>query len=41
MKIENLLLEDPLLFRTPIVRDGKEATVGYGPEVWKSWQESS
>lgn len=37
-KIENLLLEDPLLFRTPVVRNGKEATVGYCPEVWKSWQ---
>ena len=38
-RVENLLLEDPLLFRTPVVRNGKEATVGYCPEVWKSWQE--
>ena len=37
-KIENLLLENPLLFRTPVVRNGKEATVGYCPEVWKTWQ---
>ncbi|HXG20430.1 MAG TPA: arsenate reductase family protein [Methylomirabilota bacterium] len=37
-KIEALLLEDSLLFRTPIVRNGKEATVGYCPEVWKAWQ---
>ena len=37
-KIESLLLDDPLLFRTPIVRNGKEATVGYSPEVWKVWQ---
>ena len=37
-KIENLLLEDPLLLRTPIVRNGKEATVGHCPEVWKAWQ---
>ncbi len=37
-KVENLLLEDPLLFRTPVVRNGKEATVGYCPEVWKTWQ---
>jgi len=37
-KIETLLLDDPLLFRTPIVRNGKEATVGYCPEVWKTWQ---
>lgn len=39
-KIEALLLEDPLLFRTPIVRNGKEATVGYCPEVWRTWQDS-
>ncbi|MGE0824011.1 MAG: arsenate reductase family protein [Candidatus Binatia bacterium] len=39
-KIETLLLDDPLLLRTPIVRNGKEATVGYCPEVWKGWQES-
>ncbi len=32
------LLEDPPLLRTPIVRNGsKAATVGYQPEVWKSW----
>lgn len=40
-KIESLLLEDPLLFRTPIVRNGKEATVGYCPEVWRAWQSGS
>src|SRR5215510_1811137 len=39
-KIEDLLLEDPLLFRTPIVRNGKEATVGHCPEIWKAWQSS-
>jgi len=38
-RIEVLLLDDPLLFRTPIVRNGREATVGYCPEVWKGWQE--
>jgi len=37
-KIETLLLADPLLFRTPIVRNGKEATVGYCPEIWTNWQ---
>lgn len=37
-RIEALLLDDPLLFRTPIVRNGKDATVGYCPEVWKAWQ---
>lgn len=37
-KIESLLLQDPLLFRTPVVRNGKEATVGHCPEVWKGWE---
>ena len=35
-KVEKLL-EDPTLLRTPIVRNGKQATVGYQPEVWKTW----
>lgn len=38
-RVEALLLDDPLLFSTPIVRNGKEATVGYCPEVWKGWRE--
>ncbi len=32
------LFEDPLLIKTPIVRNGKEATVGYNSEVWKHWE---
>ena len=32
------LLEDPLLIKTPIVRNGKKATVGYVPDVWKDWE---
>lgn len=31
------LLDDPRLMRTPIVRNGKQATVGYCPEIWESW----
>ncbi|MEQ2457285.1 arsenate reductase family protein [Flavonifractor hominis] len=31
------LLEDPRLLRTPIVRNGRQATVGYCPEIWQSW----
>ena len=34
---EEELLNDPLLFNTPIVRNGKLATVGYQPDVWKEW----
>ena len=36
-KLEKLL-ENPKLLKTPIVRNGKQATVGYRPEVWKSWE---
>lgn len=35
-KLEKLL-EDPRLLRTPIVRNGRQATVGYHPEVWQNW----
>ncbi|MBN1299929.1 MAG: ArsC family transcriptional regulator [Melioribacteraceae bacterium] len=35
--IEEELLEDPLLFKTPIVRNGSNVTVGFDPDVWKSW----
>ncbi|MEE9449727.1 MAG: ArsC/Spx/MgsR family protein [Ignavibacteriaceae bacterium] len=34
---EEELLSDPLLLITPIVRNGKLATVGYQPDVWKGW----
>ncbi len=35
--IEAELLSDPLLFKTPIVRNASKATVGYRPEVWNEW----
>jgi arsenate reductase (glutaredoxin) len=35
--VEEELLNHPLLFRTPIVRDSRKITVGYAPEVWKEW----
>ena len=31
------VLSDPLLLRTPIVRDGRRATVGYAPDTWTLW----
>lgn len=34
---EAKLLENPKLFKTPIVRNGKLATVGFAPEIWKNW----
>jgi arsenate reductase-like glutaredoxin family protein len=33
------LLEDPLLLKTPIVRRGSDATLGYAPETWEAWRE--
>jgi arsenate reductase-like glutaredoxin family protein len=35
---EDKLLENPKLFHTPIIRNGKKATIGYQPEVWKTWE---
>ena len=35
-KLEKLF-EDPALLRTPVVRNGRQATVGYCPEVWAEW----
>ena len=36
-RIEQALVDDPLLLRTPIVRSEGRATVGFVPEVWKAW----
>jgi arsenate reductase (glutaredoxin) len=37
-RIEQMLADDPLLLRTPIVRgEGGRATVGYEPAVWQTW----
>ena len=36
-KLERIF-EDPTLLKTPIVRNGKKATSGYQPEVWKTWE---
>ena len=34
---EEMLLNNPSLYKTPIVRNGKQATLGYVPDVWASW----
>ncbi|MFO7447518.1 MAG: ArsC family transcriptional regulator [Ignavibacteriaceae bacterium] len=34
---EEELLADPLLFKTPVVRNGNLVTTGYQPETWKNW----
>ena len=35
---EEILFKNPKLYRSPIVRNGKQATVGFQPEVWKGWE---
>lgn len=35
---EELVLKNPSLYLTPIVRNGKQATVGNKPEVWETWE---
>jgi len=32
------IMENPGILKTPIVRNGKLATVGYCPEIWKDWE---
>jgi len=34
----DILLNNPQLYKTPIVRNGRLATVGYQPEIWKEWE---
>jgi len=31
------ILENQNIIKVPIVRNGKQATVGYQPDVWKKW----
>lgn len=35
-KLEKVL-ENPTVLRVPIVRNGRQATIGYQPDVWKNW----
>ena len=32
------ILENRQLIKTPIVRNGKQSTIGYQPDVWKKWE---
>ena len=32
------LLENQQVLRQPVVRNGRQATVGYQPDVWAAWQ---
>ena len=35
-KLEKIL-GNPQVIKTPVVRNGKQSTLGYQPEVWKGW----
>ena len=35
---EDKVFDEPKLMRTPIVRNGKQVTVGYCPEIWEKWK---
>lgn len=34
---DNKVLENQIVLKTPIVRNGKQATMGFCPDVWKGW----
>ena len=35
---EDKVFDNPKLMKTPIVRNGKEATVGFCPDIWEKWK---
>ena len=35
---EDKVFDHPEIMKTPIVRNGKQATVGYCPEIWANWE---
>jgi len=35
---EDKVFDNPSLMRSPIVRNGKQVTVGYCPDVWNQWE---
>ncbi len=35
---EDKVYDDPSLMKTPVVRNGKQATVGFCPEIWSGWE---
>ena len=36
--LAGILMENQQVLKTPIVRNGRLATVGYAPDVWKRWE---
>lgn len=35
---DDKILENQEILKTPIVRNGKQATIGYQPDTWKDWK---
>jgi arsenate reductase (glutaredoxin) len=35
---EEKIIENPKILKTPIVRNGKKATIGFCPEIWATWE---
>ena len=35
---EDKVFDEPTLMKTPVVRNGKKATVGYCPDIWATWE---
>lgn len=35
---EEILYKNPKLYKTPVVRNGRQATVGFCPDIWKDWE---
>ena len=35
-KLEKVL-DNPQVIKTPVVRNGKQSTLGYQPDIWKGW----
>ena len=35
---EDKIFDDPSLIKTPVVRNGKQATVGFCPDIWAQWE---
>ncbi len=31
------VLDNPQVIKTPVVRNGKQSTLGYQPDIWKEW----
>lgn len=32
------VFENQQVLKLPIVRNGRQATIGYAPDIWKTWQ---